>query len=251
VRKTLNCRSGQASGAQNQDSVKPEPKKIPKTKYVFGELSRIRLLWAYHHLLPSRLYCRLRSFTGSCSPCHPERMWRICSRAIPPIGNCTLPRRLLFSCSDYTRPSHKLHYAEAQFVARALYIAIMLWRCTRPGRLQRIAAHQSDLRIRRRYPGWWRTKYHRLRWWTRWDIRVRMRRRRCNLQEFSWSWFFYSSIDLLDYKLTHAGRSVNWQKSVLWWILSYTMPATDIKNWQVLKTCQFCKYSEIGQPNDS
>jgi len=26
---------------------------------------------------------------------------RVCSRAVPPIGNCTLPRRFLFDCCDY------------------------------------------------------------------------------------------------------------------------------------------------------
>ena len=39
-------------------------------------------------LLPSRLYCRSRSFTGSWSECQT-------SRTLPPIGNFTLPWRVI------------------------------------------------------------------------------------------------------------------------------------------------------------
>jgi len=56
-------------GAQNQDSVKSEAtyiQKIPKTKYVFGAMSKQTLVESLSFFYPD-YYCRLRSCNGSCA----------------------------------------------------------------------------------------------------------------------------------------------------------------------------------------
>jgi hypothetical protein len=86
-----------------------EAKKVPKTKYVFGDLSQIRLALSQY---PSSI--QTITVGSGITPDHAfwsqEACFRIfasklaesiCSWAIPPIGNCTLPRRFLFGCFNY------------------------------------------------------------------------------------------------------------------------------------------------------
>ena len=79
----------------------------PENKIVFG---------AYKQTKPYKSASQLPSFirtitVGSGVP--PDHVPRLCLRsaqyswAVPPIGNCTLPRRLLFGCGYYTLPKRK------------------------------------------------------------------------------------------------------------------------------------------------
>ncbi len=74
----------------------------PKTW--FSGRAQTSLRQASAHLLPSGLYRRPRSFTGSCLPALQVGSW-----AIPPVGNFTLPRRCLYMVLAWIVTQHRVH----------------------------------------------------------------------------------------------------------------------------------------------
>ena len=118
-------------GAQNQDSASARGvmrNKNPENKNRFRGLksnqdSREPISFFYPDC-----NCRLWNYTRSCA----KHSW-----AVPPIGNCTLPRRFLFGCCDYIVICSPRVYSLRLFLS--LVSAIV---CATPNLLSRLKINQ-------------------------------------------------------------------------------------------------------------